>query len=369
MLLCFLAAVILIGAAVSFRLGKDVQVKSTVTRDAKYKSAVTAVTPETFEKKGFHLGDSCDVFFENGYSLTDVPYYDGFYVNEGDPVIVDNASTPTLLITLDNTGIWDAASLREGDTVTIRLHEKGKYASVQDVLSLRYSLDRADYESDAVFCNFRAMSGGDLKKDFFYRGASPVNDRYQRAALTDALIAEAGICFEMDLSETDEETAALLAENGRESSYAMSLYENNRAVMLGLGLDYHSAEYRQSVAEGFRQMMRSDGPVYIHCVEGKDRTGFVCILLEALAGASYDEMLEDFMETYRNYYSVDRASTPERYRSIVELYFEDFIRCLLLSDNGSAEESVSYSEGSARYLLSGGMTEEEVRQLKMFLTE
>lgn len=72
-------------------------------------------------------------------------------------------------------------------------------------------------------------------------------------------------------------------------------------------------------------MMNSQGPVYIHCTEGKERTGFVCVLLEALAGASYDEI--------------------------------------------GPTENVNYSDDAARYLIVGGMTEKEVQQLKVFLTE
>ena len=116
-------------------------------------------------------------------------------------------------------------------------------------------------------------------------------------------------------------------------------------------------------------MMNSQGPVYIHCTEGKERTGFVCVLLEALAGTSYDEMREDFMESYRNYFAVDQVNTPEKYNAIVELYFNDYIRGLLRSDEIGPTENVNYSDDAARYLIMGGMTEKEVQQLKVFLTE
>ena len=34
-----------------------------------------------------------------------------------------------------------------------------------------------------------------------------------------------------------------------------------------------------------REMMKKEGPFYIHCTEGKDRGGFVSLMLEALSGA------------------------------------------------------------------------------------
>ena len=47
-------------------------------------------------------------------------------------------------------------------------------------------------------------------------------------------------------------------------------------------------------------MTGQEGPCYIHCTEGKDRTGFVCLLLEALCGANYGELRDDYMTTYAN---------------------------------------------------------------------
>lgn len=55
---------------------------------------------------------------------------------------------------------------------------------------------------DVAFCNFRVMSGGNLKVDYFYRGASPVNNKFNRAALTDKLISENKIEFELNLADS-----------------------------------------------------------------------------------------------------------------------------------------------------------------------
>ena len=44
------------------------------------------------------------------------------------------------------------------------------------------------YESDEAFASFRAMSGGNLKDRFIYRGASPVDINRNRAAVADVLV-------------------------------------------------------------------------------------------------------------------------------------------------------------------------------------
>ena len=65
-----------------------------------------------------------------------------------------------------------------------------------------------------------------------------------------------------------------------------------------------------SLAEGLRDLIEHKGPYYISCTEGKDRTGFVCLLLEALAGATFDEIETDYMKTYENYYGITKQSEP-----------------------------------------------------------
>ena len=53
---------------------------------------------------------------------------------------------------------------------------------------------------------------------------------------------------------------------------------------------------------------------YVHCTEGKDRAGFVSALLECFMGASYDEVVADYMVTYKNYYGVEPGT--DKYEAI-----------------------------------------------------
>lgn len=49
---------------------------------------------------------------------------------------------------------------------------------------------------------------------------------------------------------------------------------------------------------------KGDNPpvFYLHCNEGKDRTGFFSFLIEALCGATFNDVVRDFMLTFTNYY-------------------------------------------------------------------
>ena len=44
------------------------------------------ISIDDFNKLGFEYGDSVNVSFTNGYELTDIPYYNGYYVDEIDNV-------------------------------------------------------------------------------------------------------------------------------------------------------------------------------------------------------------------------------------------------------------------------------------------
>jgi len=114
-------------------------------------------------------------------------------------------------------------------------------------------------------------------------------------------------------------------------------------------------------------MIEKEGPVYIHCLEGKDRTGFVCFLLEALAGASYSEMKKDYMLTYKCYYKITEDGTPKKFKAIAELYFDAFAKYLYGTDDMEELITADYTEGAERYLKEGGMSDEDIQKLKEYV--
>jgi len=350
--------------SVQLTVSKD---PSTVSKDEKFGSALLNMSQEEFEAIGFVLGDSCNIEFGNGYSLTDVPYYNGYYVKNGEPVIVAYPGNPSVSITLNNEGIWEAAGLQNGDSVTITLNESGKYLAIQEALGQVYSFDRSDYPSGEAFSNFRAMTGGNLKENFLYRGASPVDNSRNRAPYTDGLLRNAQVKFVMDLADSEANMQKYLSAADFSSDYVKGLYNGGNVVLLDMGSAYTSAAYQSKVVTGLRAAMAAEGPVYIHCMEGKDRTGFVCFLLEALAGATYDEMLKDYMTTYRNYFKVSLEETPEKYNAIADLYFEPFAAYLHGTEDAEALRAADYTEDAIAYLRAGGMTDDEVEELKRFI--
>lgn len=338
-------------------------VTGTVSKDPKYDCAQTSFTAQDLEAAGFQLGDTVNISFGNGLTLSDVPYFNGYYVKTGDPVLVAYPKNEFVLVAYNNGQLWSKSKLENGTSISITRNAAGKEATTQEALGQVYSTDRDDYASDEQFSNFRALAGGSLKQDFLYRGASPVDNSRNRAATTDGLLKDNGIKTIIDLADSDDDMQGYFDADDFDSPYAQALYKAGDTVTLAMSSSYSTDEYRASVAKGFRFLIKHGGPAYIHCTEGKDRTGFVCMLLESLAGASYDEMLADYMKTYDNYYGITADGTPERYKAVSSLYFDEFAEFLLDAKESTDLASGDYAAAARKYLQEAGMTNKEIDKL------
>ena len=291
-----------------------------ITRDPEFSHIELEISIDDFNRLGFSYGDSCDVLFANGDLLKDIPYYNGYYCKTGEAQIVAYPGYEHVHIAVSNGGpLWTSYGCHEGEIVTVTLAEARKYIDVQNALNTVYSNNRADYSDDAAFANFRTLSGGRMKENIFYRGASPVDDAYNRAEFADELIRSVGIRFVLDLADTEEKIAKYLEASHPE--YFVSLFDAGLVAPIGLTAAYRSDSFQAALASGFRKMMNHEGPYYIHCLEGKDRTGFVCLLLEALSGADEAELEADYMKTYANYYGIIPGS--KQYDAILDVKFQD----------------------------------------------
>ena len=323
------------------------------------------VTIDEFNAMGFEYGDSCDVTFSNGYKLEDIPYYNGFYSKTGHPLICAHPGFPHIDIAFNNGDpLWKVAGLKEGDTGTVTLREKGKYLTTQNALAAVYTSNRDDYPSDVAFANFRAMKGGRMAEGTVYRSASPCNNEYGRAPYASSLAEKAGVQFILDQADSQEEIEGYYANASFDMAWHKGLYDAGNVAALDMSVNYRSDKYAKKLVEGLREMISHDGPYLIHCTEGKDRTGFTCALLEALCGASYDEMLDDYMISYDNYYGINKESDKDRYDAIVDSRFTDIALCIGGQPIDGKLDGLDYKAGAEKYLLDAGMTEEEIAQLE-----
>ena len=339
-----------------------------VLHEEEFGGAYILLSIQEFNNMGFTCGDSLRIEFSNGYVLEDIPYYNGYYTANGEPLLVAYPGYPYIKAAINNSGdLFEAAGLREEDTATIALLERGKYEEIQAARDLHYSDVREDYESDAVFANFRSIRAGGIREGILCRSASPCDNQHNRAPYVDALMQEAGVAFILNLSDHEQKIQTYLAEPDFASPAFLELYERGMVEPIALNMNYGSAEFKAKVAAGLIRMAEAEGPYLVHCTEGKDRTGFVCMLLEALCGASYEEIRADYMVTYDNYYGITEETEKTRYDVIVECVLEPMIRSLI-GDDGADIRTMDLAGWAEQYLLDGGMSPAQIAQLRDRLT-
>ena len=176
----------------------------------------------------------------------------------------------------------------------------------------RRSNERADYPdlTDAEFANFRPVSAPSIASGTLYRSSSPIDPSLGRSRYADAAAASCGVKAVWDMADTADDAAAY---PGFDQTYC----RNNCKIRFGtpLGTDFNSGFFKAGVLGGLLFLAEHEPPFLIHCKEGRDRTGVVAMLIEALCGATRAEIEADYMKSFENYAIGDfnRAGAAESF--------------------------------------------------------
>ena len=348
----------------------------------KYGNVTLELTCEEILAAGFQFGDVLSVSFLgetlelpfcNNYSDVDSGTA-GVFARTGDTNVLvainmgDFATTygiATKETFADKTFQWNYVEGVEGPVAfTLALKTAGGYYDEYVMHQLSYTNERADYPelSDAQFANFRAVATTGMGANKLYRTASPVNPENNRNTYADAALREAGVTVVMNLAD---DAATVASYEG----YADSYYATTQYIALNMGVDFSSAEFQSKLAEGLRFFAENKGVYAVHCTEGKDRAGFVVALLECLMGATYDEVVADYMVTFYNYYGV----TPDEARYSV-IAKSNIVKTLQNAFGGASLAAVDLSAidlsaldlapFAEAYIAKLGLTADEIAALK-----
>ena len=325
----------------------------------KYGNLDLDIKPEALYTAGLELGDVLDVTV-NGVSL-EIPFCTAYSdVNTGENVVRDNQESDILVVAINMGDFAGTYGVEEGDVVSFTLAEKAGYLGQYQAHQLQRTNERSDYASDEVFANFRPVVLGDIAEGVLYRTSSPVNPEIGRAAYADDLIEKAGVKTVVNLADSDEAIQGYFAAEGFDSPYYKSLYEAGSVVALNMGVDYKSEDFQSKLKTGLEFIIAHEGPYAIHCNEGKDRAGFTAILLEALMGATQDEIVADYMVSYENYYHVEKGS--EQYDLISEVAV-GMIRDLAGLEKDADLSEVDLQKAAEDYLTGIGLTADQISAL------
>lgn len=318
------------------------------------------ISPSDFNKQGFELGDSVNIEFSNGVSFSDIPYYNGYYAKTGNIALVSYPGTQYLIAAICNGGsLWDQARVDENTTARISLSEKKKYLVIQNALDLYEFQNKKVNDSRALF---RKVKTGNLKDNTLYRGLSPLDvknvDKYEKSV--DDLIEEAGIKFIINLADTKEEAAEKIESGLTDTSYYKKLFDDGKVANIRLDMNYKSNSFGDKVVEVLKAIAYNEGPYYIHCTEGKDRSGFVCMIIDCLVAANYDEICDDYMKSYEYNFNITKDDTPGKYEIIRGETINDMLRYIAGSDLSRIPlDGIDFVNVAGRYVDTHGMTIED----------
>lgn len=295
-----------------------------------YGSIHLALPNTLFHDSTIRHGDLVRVtVYTNSLDLPVLPSYR--LVGPGEDVLVDapKPNTPLLLATFYGS-FAERHGLAEPSVpyplpVTITLLKRNAYAANLSLLSAIRTTNRTDYAalSDADYANFRPVRAPALRPATLYRSSSPIQPKLGRHLYADAACRAAGIRSIINMSDS--------APKARSTEGFSSTYVSTQPTLfLPMGVDFFAPAFQTHLATCIRFLSTNTPPALLHCIEGQDRTGFACALIGAYFGASYRDLEDDYLTTFRNYYGA--TLTPQAEQALRSTFSRLLSRALALPE-------------------------------------
>lgn len=338
------------------------KVYATVIEIEKYGHAVLDITTNNFISEGYDLGDVVHVKVDSYES--DMPFFDGYYTNPGDVLLRGLAPEKNIAVCINYGDFSEETGISLGDTVEITMSEKAAMLAYQNLCSLKYTDNREDYADDVTFANFRNVTSGNIGEGKLYRTASPINNEHNRASYANALIAEANVATIVNLADSAEDIEEYIKAEDFNSDYYLNLYRNGKVMALDLAGDFFSEDFAKSITEGIIFLAKNQPPYALHCTEGKDRAGFAVMLLSALMGAELDEIIDDYMISFHNYFGINKETDPEKYDAVLNNNLIPILCHVMDVPSSEMLTQINLESAVIKFLLDSGMKESDIITLK-----
>ena len=142
------------------------------------------------------------------------------------------------------------------------------------------------------------MTVGNIAPGVLYRSSSPIDPgQGERRLAADGLLARTGVKTVVNTSDC---RILFTSFEGYDETH----YATLNHVALRMENDYTAEGFVQDLRNGLDFMSEEEGPYLIHGTQGIGRTGYVCMVLEALMGATREEIIGDYMRSYADYYQL-----------------------------------------------------------------
>lgn len=192
---------------------------------------------------------------------------------------------------------------------------------------------------------WNTLNGQKIKQGLLYRGSEIDGAVQAEYKITDfglqQMIGDLGIRFDMDLRSSSENKDGIDA-----------LGKNVVHKYYGIGMYSEILNNKEQLRELFSDLANPDNyPIYLHCTYGRDRTGTVCYLLEALLGVSNENLRKEY----------EISALTDSYVNTAE--FNAFAEKISSFEGDTTQKKVE------SYLLSIGVTAEEISTIREIFLE
>lgn len=331
-------------------------VTAAVTGDDQFGDVLLELTEIDLE-----YGDSVNLAFSGGFGMEGVPFYPEFFGKKGTTILTDFYEH--LAVAGVGYSFNGEARIEAGETLTITLDERGRYREEFEAYNVPSASERRENQSDEAYCNAREITAGSIAPGVLYRGASPFDVSFGRAELMSRYVLDHGIRCILDLADSQE---ALEEKEGLPDEIREMISSGN-VIACHLGIDYTDPATKNAIGEGLAAMSEMEGPYLIQCSLGRDRTGVISAILEALCGASYEEIVGDYMKSYEDLHDINMDPVSLQYQ-----LFKERLDSKLEETLGFPPEALPDADLQAaarEYLQTCGMTQEAIDRLAERLTE
>ena len=316
---------------------------------------------DELEANGIRIGDTLRFTYQKYENDLPLLSRKDSYLSDGYAYAYFTEDGQQLILTIKGESLAETAGITEGSEYQINLKEPGGAKALEHVNNLAVNKNRADYESDTSYCNFRSVTAGAIGESTLYRSVAPCSNS-EKGFITDKLLDENGIHTVINLAYNEEDLKQALEQDGMQDSYYKQIYSAGDVFSEQLTWNYQNKGNSEALARAFSFMAKHDPPYLIHCARGKDRTGYMVAILEMLMGASREEIIKDYMISYRNFYDIEEET--EEYRLVKRKYPEKWMHEL--------EEKYYYhnlQKAAICYLRDIGLTQETIEKIIRKLSE
>lgn len=206
---------------------------------------------------------------------------------------------------------------------------------------------------------YNAIDGSRMRQGIVYRGGEIDSITEQGK---DVMLRDLGIKTDLDV-RGDGATPKTESPLGEDVNY-IEVKGPYYVAGYGSGIDLEGV-YREGLVTAIKAFANADNfPIYVHCSLGRDRTGTLCFLIQALLGVGEEDIYRDYELSMMSRTGKDKYNANSRASYMVNFPFRtlyDYIK--------NYEKGKTLQQNAEAFLISIGITRAEIRDIKNNMLE